>query len=170
MIGAVLVALVLFTGLVHSVWLVRFPVAGQVIDPSLALVLAIAFRRPAWGPTVGLGTGLLQDLLFGGSLGLYALVKLLIGQGAAVLGRTMLVDQPALPWVMTAAATVIHQLVLVLVVAVTGLLPVGLEDLGAPLAAQVGLNLVAVWPTFALVGLLLPGPAVAPPREGLRGP
>lgn len=169
MMGALLVALVLVAALVHSVWLVRVPVAGQVMDPFVPLVLAIAFRRPAWGATVGLGVGLLQDLLFGGSLGLYALVKLLLGQGAAVLGRTMLVDQPALPWVMTAVGTVLHQVVLLLVVTVTGALPARLGDLGAPLLAQVGLNLLAVWPTFALVRLLLRGPAVAPPREGLRG-
>jgi len=169
MMSGLLVALLVATELVHSVWLVRLPVAGQIIDPALPLVIAIAFRRPAWGPTVGLGVGLLQDLLFGGSLGLYALVKLLVGYGAAALGRVLLVDQPALPWVITAVATLLHQVVLVLVLAVAGLLPVGLADLGAPLLAQVALNLVAVWPAFALARLLLRGPAVAQPREGLRG-
>jgi hypothetical protein len=159
-------ALLVATELVHSTWLVRLPLWGQVADPAIPLIIAIAFRRPDWGPAVGLAAGLLQDLLFGGSLGLFALAKLVVGQGAAVLGRTVLVDQPLLPWGTTAAATVAHQAALGLVLALTGLLPVALADFGRPLVAQVGVNLVAAWPAFALADLVLRAPRAPRPREG----
>src|SRR3970282_780122 len=137
--------LLLLTELVHSVWLVRVPVWGQIADPAIPLIIAISFRRPDWGPVVGLGVGLLQDLLFGGSLGLFALSKLIVGHGAGVLGRTVLVDQPLLPWIVTALATVLQQVILVIVLAVT--------------------DLLAVVPAFAVTRLLLRAPRAAHPRE-----
>src|SRR3990172_5844387 len=127
----VVAGLLLLTELVHSVWLVRVPVWGQIPDPAIPLIIAISFRRPDWGPVVGLGVGLLQDLLFGGSLGLFALSKL----------------------------------ILVIVLAVTDLLPVSFGAFGQPLLAQVGLNLLAVWPAFAATRLLLRAPRAARPRE-----
>src|SRR3989304_2881489 len=93
----VVAGLLLLTELVHSVWLVRVPVWGQIPDPALPLIIAISFRRPDRGPVVGLGVGLLQDLLFGGSLGLFALSKLIVGHGAGGLGRAGPVGQPRLP-------------------------------------------------------------------------
>jgi hypothetical protein len=149
--GIALAILLIATELVHSAWLVRIPLGGQVADPVLPLIIAIAFRRPEWGPLAGLGAGLLQDLLFGGSLGLFAFPKLLVGQGAAVLGRILLIDQPLLPWVVTAAATVVHQIVLAIVLLVTDLLPVTAADFGRLLLLQEAANLLAVWPAFALV-------------------
>jgi hypothetical protein len=156
-VAAAVTVLVVATVLVHAVWLVRLPVAGQVADPALPLVLAVAFRRPAWGPVVGAATGFLQDLLFGGSLGLFTLAKLLVAQGGALLARSVLIDQPLLPWVATAAATVVHQVTVVLVLRVGGLLPLG-PTLGAPLLIQVSLNLAAAVPAFALVYRVLRPP------------
>ncbi|MDQ7849245.1 MAG: hypothetical protein QN152_09160 [Armatimonadota bacterium] len=163
--AVVVVALLLLNALVHSVWLVRLPLWGQVADPAIPLIVAVALRRPGWGPLVGLGAGLLQDLLFGGSVGLVALAKLVVGQVAGVLGRTVLVDQPLLPWAITALATVLHQGALAAVLAVTGLLPVSPAIFGRPLLGQVALNLLAVWPAFAAVRWLWPGPRAAPKRE-----
>lgn len=163
--AAVVVGLLLLSELVHSVWLVRLPLWGQVADPAIPLIVAVALRRPGWGPVVGLGAGLLQDLLFGGSVGLLALAKLVVGQVAGVLGRTVLVDQPLLPWAITVLATVLHQGVLAAVLAVTGLLPVTPAVFGRPLAAQVALNLVAVSPAFAAVRWLWRWPRVPAPRE-----
>ncbi len=159
--GFAVAGLLVLAELIHSVWLVRIPVWGQVADPAIPLIIAISFRRPNWGPVVGLGVGLLADLLFGGSLGLFALAKLLVGYGAGVLGRTILVDQPLLPWIVTALATVLQQLILGIVLAVTELLPVSFGTFGRPLLAQVALNLLVVWPAFAATGLLL-----RPPRAG----
>ena len=161
----VVAGLLLLTELVHSVWLVRVPVWGQIADPAIPLIIAISFRRPDWGPVVGLGVGLLQDLLFGGSLGLFALSKLIVGHGAGVLGRTVLVDQPLLPWIVTALATGLQQVILVIVLAVTDLLPVSFGAFGRPLLAQVGLNLLVVWPAFAALRLLLRAPRAARLRE-----
>ncbi len=164
----VVAGLLLISELVHSVWLVRLPLWGQVADPAIPLVIAIAFRRPDWGLWVGLGTGLLQDLLFGGSLGLFALAKLLVGQGAAIVGRTVLIDQPLLPWATTAGATVVHQATLTLVLGVTALLPVSPAAMGVPLLAQVGINLLMVWPAFALTRLVFRVPRGPRPREGFH--
>lgn len=162
-----LAILIILTELVHSAWLVRLPLFGQVIDPTLPLIIAVGFYRPTWGPLAGLGAGLLQDLLFGGSLGLFALAKFLVGQGAGALGRTVLVEQPALPWIVTAGATVLHQIILALVLLVTGLLPVAAGDFGRPLLAQILANLLAVWPAFAATRALFRRRAGR--REGLHG-
>src|SRR3972149_2580171 len=43
----VVAGLLLLTELVHSVWLVRVPVWGQIPDPAIPLIIAISFRRPA---------------------------------------------------------------------------------------------------------------------------
>src|SRR3972149_2794147 len=134
----VVAGLLLLTELVHSVWLVRVPVWGQIADPAIPLIIAISFRRPDWGPVVGLGVG--------------------------VLGGTVLVDQPLLPWIVTALATGLQQVILVIVLAVTDLLPVSFGAFGRPLLAQVGLNLLAVWPAFAVTRLLLRAPRAARPR------
>ncbi len=159
------VGLLLLSELVHSVWLVRLPLWGEVADPAIPLIIAVALRRPGWGPVVGLGAGLLQDLLFGGSVGLLALAKLVVGQVAGVLGRTVLVDQPLLPWAITALATVLQQGVLAVVLAVTGLLPVAPAVFGRPLLGQLALNLLAVWPAFAVVRWLWRGARGTESRE-----
>jgi len=166
--GVVVVGLILLSELVHSVWLVRFPLWGQVADPAIPLIVAVALRRPGWGPVVGLGAGLLQDLLFGGSVGLLALAKLVVGHVAGVAGRTVLVDQPLLPWATTALATVLQQGVLAAVLAVTGLLPVSSAAFGWPLLGQVVLNMLAVWPAFAAVRWLWRGPRMPGPSERYR--
>ncbi len=124
-----LAALLIAAELVHSAWLVRLPVEGQIGDPALPLLIPIAFRWPQWGPFAG--------------------------RGAAVLGRTVLVDQPLLPWITTAAATVVQQIVLGIVLVITDLLPVSVGDFGRPLLAGICLNLLAVWPAFALVRALV---------------
>ncbi len=162
-----LALLIILTELVHSAWLVRLPIFGQVIDPAVPLIIAVAFARPSWAPLVGLGAGLLQDLLFGGSLGLFALSKFLVGQGAGALGR-VLVEQRALPWLVTAGATLAHQVILSLVLLVTGLLPVAAADFGRPLLAQVLANLIVVWPAFAAARALF-RPRRRAHREGLHG-
>ncbi len=162
-----LALLIILTELVHSAWLVRLPIFGQVIDPAVPLIIAVGFARPSWAPLAGLGAGLLQDLLFGGSLGLFALSKFLVGQGAGALGR-VLVEQRALPWLVTAGATLAHQVILSLVLLVTGLLPVAAADFGRPLLAQVLANLIVVWPTFAAARALL-RPRRRAHREGLHG-
>lgn len=163
-----LILLIVLAELVHSAWLVRLPIFGQVIDPSVPLIVAVAFARPSWAPLAGLGAGLLQDLLFGGSLGLFALCKFLVGQGAGALGR-VLVEQRALPWLVTAGATVAHQIVLALVLLVTGLLPVAAADFGRPLLAQVLANLIAVLPIFAAARALFRPRRAPRGREGLHG-
>lgn len=163
-----LALLIILIELVHSAWLVRLPVFGQVIDPALPLIVAVGFARPSWAPLAGLGAGLLQDLLFGGSLGLFALSKFLVGQGAGALGR-VLVPQRALPWMVTAGATVAHQLMLALVLLVTGLLAVAATDFGRPLLAQVLANLIAVVPVFAAVRALFRTRRALRGREGLHG-
>jgi rod shape-determining protein MreD len=163
-----LTLLIILTELIHSAWLVRLPIFGQVIDPSLPLIIAVGFARPSWAPLAGLGAGLLQDLLFGGSLGLFALSKFLVGQGAGALGR-VLVEQRTLPWLVTAGATVAHQVILAVVLIVTGLLPVTAADFGRPLLAQVLANLIAVLPVFTGARALFRARRALRGREGLHG-
>jgi hypothetical protein len=163
-----LTLLIILTELIHSSWLVRLPIVGQVIDPNLALIVAVGFARPSWAPLAALGAGLLQDLLFGGSLGLFALSKFLVGQGTGALGR-VLVEQRGLPWLVTAGATVVHQLILAAVLVVTGLLPVAAADFGRPLLAQVLANLIAVVPVFGAVRALFRPRRTVRGREGLHG-
>ncbi len=87
-------------------WAWRVSWLGGTFDPVLVVVLVAGLHHgPEAGAWAGLVGGLLQDLAGGGPLGLSAMAKLLLGFGAGILARNVLVDSSLAPWVFAVAAT-----------------------------------------------------------------
>lgn len=83
---------------------------GVVPDLSLVVVVAVAILFGARrGAATGLALGLLQDLLFGRVIGLYALGKLTVGYAVGASSNNFFKDNLAVPLVLTAAATAAYE-------------------------------------------------------------
>lgn len=86
-------------------------------DIFLVMVVSLGFildeRR---GAVIGLCAGLLQDVIFSSALGFFALVKMLLGYGAGLLGRELYREQLFAPAMLVFAATLTHELLLYLLV------------------------------------------------------
>ena len=84
---------------------------GQVFpDLGLVMVVVLGFLlREKSGAVLGLIGGLLQDLLFGSVLGLFALTKMLIGVAAGLVGREVYRDQIFAPLIVVFIGTFIHE-------------------------------------------------------------
>ncbi len=82
-------------------------------DPLLVLVISLSIilgeRR---GSLLGLGAGLLQDILFGPALGLFALSKAAVAYLAGFSSREIYKDQIVGPLILTFILTVIHEFIL----------------------------------------------------------
>ena len=62
-------------------------------DLFLVLVVSLGFiLGERKGGILGLGFGLLQDVIFGSALGFFAMAKMLLGYGAGLLGRELYQD------------------------------------------------------------------------------
>ena len=86
-------------------------------DLFLVLVVSLGFiLGERKGGILGLGFGLLQDVIFGSALGFFAMAKMLLGYGAGLLGRELYQDQLPAPVLLVFAATLTHELILHLLV------------------------------------------------------
>ncbi|MBI2122669.1 MAG: rod shape-determining protein MreD [Armatimonadetes bacterium] len=142
--GALIVA-----ALVQTAWLVRMPIAGEVMDPVLVLAVATGILRGAEsGAVVGLAGGLLQDLLSGGPLGMHGLSKLVVGFGSGLFERSIYIENPFLPAVAAFAGTLLGEALLNIVGVVTGLGTVSLRDAVPRVLIQAVLNSVIAPPLF----------------------
>jgi rod shape-determining protein MreD len=113
---------VVAAALVQTAWLARLQISGAVLDPLLPLAVGVGILRGAEsGAAVGLAAGLLQDLLSGGPLGLFALSKLVVGFVSGMFERSIYIENPLLPAIATAAGTLFAELLLVIVGLVAGL-------------------------------------------------
>lgn len=128
--------------------LARYTVGGVwVFDLVLVGVIYAALQ---WGPVAGIlaGTvgGLLQDLLAGGIVGVGGLTKTLVGFVAGVVGAQFLLAKPGGRTVILAAATVIHR---VMALALLALIEQQWQSFGwGSMAAEVGINSVVGFVAF----------------------
>ena len=94
-----------------------FIVDRALPDIFLVMVVSLGFildeRR---GAAIGFCAGLLQDVIFSSALGFFALVKMIIGYGAGLLGRELYREQILGPSLLVFAATLIHEFILYLLV------------------------------------------------------
>lgn len=116
--------LIAIAALVRSAWLARIPVWGASIDPVLPLVVAIGvFRGAEEGALGGVVAGWVQDLLSGAAMGVHVLSKLVVGFVAGMFEQSIYAEDPFLPAVATFLATLLGELVLMVVLVITGLAP-----------------------------------------------
>lgn len=146
--------------------LARYAVGGRwVFD---LVVVGVIYAALYWGPTAGMwaGTlgGLTQDALSGDVIGLGGFAKTVVGFGAGVLGAQFIVARPFARSGAVAAATVVHRLIVV------GLLAIIDRDWPGfswtAMLMETGLNAVAGFVAFQLSDML-PG-AVHQSRERRR--
>lgn len=146
--------------------LARYAVAGRwVFDLVLVGVMYASFY---WGPAAGMvaGTlgGLTQDALSGTVIGLGGFAKTAVGFGAGEIGARVLVARPIARAGGVAAATVLHRLIVVGLMAVVDRDWPGLS--WTAMLMETGLNAGAGFVAFQLTEML-PG-AVQQSRERRR--
>lgn len=87
------------------------------IKPNLVIVFIVAvslLRGSGEGMTVGFFAGLSQDLLFGRTIGLYALLGLYLGLGIGSLNRRLYRENYVVVIFFTFVSTVVYELVVYL--------------------------------------------------------
>ncbi|MBI2874378.1 MAG: rod shape-determining protein MreD [Firmicutes bacterium] len=95
------------------------------IKPDLLLLLVIAFavqRGGETGAVLGLVTGLIQDIVFGHVLGLFAGSKMVTGALAGLIGRRFFGENPLVLAALALLATVVHSISLLLLAGLSGIL------------------------------------------------
>ena len=112
---AVVLLFLLFAGILvlqGSLFPLFWPLDYQP-DPLLVLVISLSIvLGEKRGSLVGLAAGLLQDILFGPALGLFALSKAAIAFLAGFAAREIYKDQMVGPIILTFILTVIHEFIL----------------------------------------------------------
>lgn len=93
------------------------------VKPDLLLiiiVLSAVLKGKTSGAELGFAYGLLEDLFVGKYIGLQALTKMITGYCIGLLERKIFPDNVLVPVVVSAAGTVIHNLLLALTLILTG--------------------------------------------------
>lgn len=111
--GAAFVLALLLEGSVFSF----FMMDRALPDLFLVMVISLGFildeRR---GALIGLCAGLLQDVIFSSALGFFALVKMILGYCAGLLGREVYREQLLVPTLLVFVATLVHEILLYILV------------------------------------------------------
>ncbi len=112
---AVLLLFLIFAGILvlqGSLFPLFWPLAYQP-DPLLVLVISLSIvLGEKRGSLVGLAAGLLQDILFGPALGLFALSKAATAYLAGFAAGEIYKDQMVGPVILTFILTVVHEFIL----------------------------------------------------------
>lgn len=160
------VILTVAVALTLQMFFARYAVAGRwVFD---LVVVGVIYAALYWGPTAGMWTGTLggltQDALSGDVVGLGGFAKTVVGYGAGVLGAQFIVARPFARSGAVAAATLVHRMIVV------GLLAVVDRDWPGfswtAMLMETGLNTVAGLLAFQVTEML-PG-ALERSRERRR--
>ncbi len=114
---------VVILALVQVAWLARVQVWGAILDPLVPLIVGVGILKGAEsGAVLGVGAGLLQDLLSGGGpLGVNGLSKLVVGFASGMFERSIYIENPLLPAIATFIGTLLGGVLLVIVALLVGL-------------------------------------------------
>ncbi len=109
----ILAVIFLFVLIVQGSFFSFFFVGQALPDILLVIVIIMGFLlREKKGAITGLGGGLFQDLLFGHTLGFFALSKMLMGFGAGLVGKEIYRDNLFAPVIIVFIGTIIHELLM----------------------------------------------------------
>jgi rod shape-determining protein MreD len=116
-----------------SLFPLLWPLAFQP-DPLLVLVISTSILLgEKRGTLLGLGAGLLQDILFGPALGLFALSKAAAAYLAGFAAREIYKDQMVGPFFLTFFLTFIHEFILFFVINLFFYMSASWESFSTPL-------------------------------------
>jgi len=120
-------------------------------DPLLVLVISLSILLgEKRGSLLGLGAGLLQDILFGPALGLFALTKGVVAYLAGFAAREIYKDQMVGPVILTFILTVIHEFILFFLINLFFYVSASWENFTAPLLLKALGNLAFLFILYPL--------------------
>lgn len=113
MFYAVLMFLFFLVLIIEGSLLAFFFVGQTLPDVLLVLVIAAGFLLgEKRGALIGLGGGLMQDILFGSALGYFGLSKMILGIGAGLAGREIYREKLIGPVMLVFVGTIIHEFII----------------------------------------------------------
>ena len=94
----------------QSTILQGFSIAGVIPNTAIIIVVSMALLRGSTeGAICGTAAGLLQDVLFGSSIGYYALLGMLLGYFAGKFNKGFYRENYALPIIVSIAASIAYE-------------------------------------------------------------
>jgi rod shape-determining protein MreD len=141
-----------FVLVLQTTWLARVEVFGAHIDLPLLLVVTVALLFGAEaGAIFGLVAGVLSGFVAGESLGSYALSRLICGGAFGFFDRRFSVDNPLAPPLCAAAATLLSNVVFVVLAPDTYS-----QSWTQRTVVEMALNALCLFPIYIAVNRLVP--------------
>lgn len=114
--------IILINIILQSTFLQHFKIFGIIPNTSLIIVISFAL---IWGnkngALIGLGVGLMQDILGGTFLGLNAVIYLLVGYNLGIFQRILFKDSYLTPILFAGVSTVLYYFMLYFICIITGI-------------------------------------------------
>ena len=154
--------IVFFAAVVQTAVFSDISVLGGVPDILLVTLVAVALLRGATtGACAGFFAGLVVDIALLGTLGMTSLLLTLVGYWTGRYGETGPSRRRYAPYLAVATMTVLFAVGSLVLRFMLGEPAPAQEVLVETLAQSVALNLLATWPSFAIVRRVLPPRQVA---------
>ena len=153
MLFYVLATITIIIGLIAEGAIALFFTWRILPDFTLILVVAMGFLLgERQGAAMGLLAGLLEDIMFGHALGFFALTKMLLGLGAALVGKEIYQEKIIGPILLVFVGTIVHEIIIhMLVYLYVGIdIPLELIITSQFIPAAI-LNAILTVPFYALV-------------------
>ena len=120
--GTIIIGLIiLFNLILQSTLFQQIEIYG--VAPNTALILVISFAIYSGrnkGAGIGFFVGILQDIIFGRTIGLNALVFMIIGYLIGLMDQKIFKDNLLIPFIFTALTTIIYEMINLLLIFLLG--------------------------------------------------
>lgn len=120
--GTIIISLIiLFNLILQSTLFQQIEIYG--VAPNTALILVISFAIYSGrnkGAVIGFFVGILQDIIFGRTIGLNALVFMIVGYLIGLMDQKIFRDNLFIPFIFTALATIIYEMINLLLIFLLG--------------------------------------------------
>ena len=119
---SIIIGLIILFNLIFQSTLFQWvQIYGVVPNTSLILVMSFAIHNGrSRGAAIGFLVGILQDIIFGHTIGLNALVFMVIGYLIGLMDQKISKDNLLIPFVLTALATVFYETINLLLLFLLG--------------------------------------------------
>lgn len=113
--------IILFNLILQSTLFQWFKIYGVVPNTSLILVISFAiYSGRNEGAIIGFFMGILQDIIFGRTIGLSALILMIVGYLVGLMDQKIFRDNLFVPFILTALTTVFYEIANLLLIFLLG--------------------------------------------------